>query len=227
MSNLPTPAFMFKWIRSLLGCRCRHRDGGGLEEPEPEEALTQSSEASRSPSSNNSEDSSYSVPEQPESAQLLVLATTSALGPPLTGGPSVFVIPSGGQQLGCRQLTPNQFDLNHPELRVYSVWSIPGWGERFTGIHWSIGLVAYRGLLELNDGQFAGIRWRRANSLDQAVTLFLAEADRFHLGTDHISVHGWSVVEIVGRDSRSWSIVNDQPGVRPFCWAFPTDGCSS
>ena len=80
MSNLPTPAFMFKWIRSLLGCRCRHRDGGGLEEPEPEEALTQSSEASRSPSSNNSEDSSYSVPEQPESAQLPVLATTSALG---------------------------------------------------------------------------------------------------------------------------------------------------
>ena len=201
MTNLPTPAFMFKWIRSLIGCRCRHRDSGGLEEPEPEGAPTESSEASRSPSASSSEDLGHLLPEQPVPAQQPPPETVSALARPLIGGPSVFVIHSGDQQLGCRQLVPNRFDLNHPELRVYTVWSVPGWGERFSGIHWSIGLVAYRGLLELNNGRFEGIRWRRADDIGHAVTLFEAESDRFHLDTDQISVHGWNVVEIIGRDS--------------------------
>ena len=182
---------MLKWLSKFLPCGRRHRDANETLAREPElEVEDNSSPSSYSVSSQNSAGSERSTR----------VGQQSALETPLVGGPAVFIVNWGdnGSRLGCRRLVPTASDISNPEFRVYAVWDIPGWNQRFAGLHWSLGVQAYSGIIELNNRQFQGIRWKRESSLERAGIRYLAEAERFELSTEEIVVFGWSLVELEG-----------------------------
>ena len=121
-------------------------------------------------------------------------SSISALRRPLIGGPCAHLVNWNGIELACRRLIPTSADIANPEFRCYTVWHIPSWGERFVGIHWAIGSTAYNGIRELNDGAFAGIRWCRADSLEDAGIRFVGEAGRFGLNPEDLTVYVWSTL---------------------------------
>lgn len=82
----------------------------------------------------------------------------------------------------------------NPELRFYSVWSIPGRDSLdIAGVHWGLDRDTYTGTTGLNHGgEFKGIHWRRYDSIEAAKGAFLAEAGRFSLPANYSErLIGW------------------------------------
>lgn len=71
-------------------------------------------------------------------------------------------------------------DQNQEPYRFYAVWHIPNnRGELdLVGIHVGRGVEAYSRILEANNREFAGIRFRRAETLVAAQDLFRSEAEQ-------------------------------------------------
>ena len=86
-------------------------------------------------------------------------------------------------------------DTHHRDLRIYTVWEIPGWAHRYRGVHWGLGTAAYQAILELNNKEFRGIRWRRADTFTLAIERFTSEAHEFDPAEDLLEVFGWRVVD--------------------------------
>ena len=107
-------------------------------------------------------DQSSGSTDQPESQPAEAPALTTTL------------LPATSLEPGLRQVTRLEPD------RFYAVWEVPRYQGtlNLVGIHSGPGLTAYSGLLACNQGEFRGLRFRRADSLRAAITLFLSEADR-------------------------------------------------
>lgn len=116
-------------------------------------------------------DQSSSSTEHPESSSSEVPALTTTF------------LPATSLEPGLRQVTRQE-----PE-RFYAVWGVPRYQGtlNLVGIHSGPGLTAYSGLLACNQGEFKGLRFRRADTLRAAITLFLSEADRH--GVDRTLAH--------------------------------------
>ena len=65
------------------------------------------------------------------------------------------------------------------DLRIYAVWNIRGRTAlpSFYGIHYSLGLTAYAGLLRLAEGVFLHLQWRRCVSVAEAIALYRENVD--------------------------------------------------
>ena len=83
-------------------------------------------------------------------------------------------LPSTSLEPGLRRVTQRE-----PE-RFYAVWKVPRYQGTFNlvGVHSGPGLTAYAGLLAANQGEFQGLRFRRADNLREATSLFRAEANQ-------------------------------------------------
>lgn len=81
------------------------------------------------------------------------------------------------------------------DLRFYAVWFIPRAANPrgYCGVHWGIDTAAYAGILGLNQGHFAGIRWCRAHSVDLARAVYLREARQRGVPApfEPITIFGW------------------------------------
>ena len=77
--------------------------------------------------------------------------------------------------------------LNLEPLRFYTVWLVPGYTGpwNFSGVHAGAGTRGYEALLRLNGG-YERLRFRRANSLEDARRLFLEEADRHGVNRNRV-----------------------------------------
>ena len=80
---------------------------------------------------------------------------------------------------------PSLQDRNAP-LRYYAVWALPNYRGQtdLIGVHFGRGSLAYAGILGANRGVFETIRFRRADTLERAIQLFLLEAARHSVRTD-------------------------------------------
>lgn len=83
-------------------------------------------------------------------------------------------LPSASLEPSLRQVTRRE------PVRFYSVWKIPRYQGTFNliGVHSGPGVTAYAGLLSANQGEFQGLRFRRADNLREAAALFRAEAEQ-------------------------------------------------
>ena len=80
---------------------------------------------------------------------------------------------------------PSLQDRNSP-LRYYAVWALPNYRGQtnLIGVHIGRGSLAYAGILGANRGVFETIRFKRADTLERAIQLFLSEAARHSIQTD-------------------------------------------
>ena len=78
-------------------------------------------------------------------------------------------------------------------LYMGDVWVIPAQEVtiEYRGVHWGEDLAAYGGILYLNRGRFAGIAWRRAFSVREAVDLFVREAAWHDVPSEPIFYYRW------------------------------------
>ena len=69
------------------------------------------------------------------------------------------------------------WESSHPdrsEARYYAVWNCPGL-DRSHGVHVGFGLAAYNGLVRAAGG-FGGIRWKRCDSMEAALSAYIEES---------------------------------------------------
>ena len=73
------------------------------------------------------------------------------------------------------------------DLRFYVVWRVDRATDptRLTGLHAGLNSRAYEHILAENQHVFAGLRFRRVDSLESGHRLFLAEAERQQTPTEH------------------------------------------
>ena len=114
---------------------------------------------------------SSSSTDRPEGQTALVPARRSERS---SENSNTLWLPSTSLEPRLRQATRRE-----PE-RFYAVWGVPRYQGTFNlvGVHSGPGLTAYSGLLASNQGEFQGLRFRRAYSLREATNLFLAEAEQ-------------------------------------------------
>ena len=181
---------MLKFLRELCGRR-RHIEGPSVE-PEPEIAEDSSPESA--PEVLAPEVLALPLPtDQPEPEDHPVLRVLVETNPV-----HVYQVTlASGTVIRATHQLPSLSLASDPslrDLRIYTVWEIPGWGERYRGIHWSLGTSVYQAIIELNSREFKGIRWKRAESFPLAIEKFTAEASGFDPAEDLLEVFGWRVV---------------------------------
>lgn len=188
---------MLKFIRAWCGRR-RHSEELLTGEPEPEIPLE---EESGSPASGPSSIFALALPaDQPEPEEGPALRVLVERVP-------VHIyrveLSSGTILKATHQLPDINLDTTptSTDLRIYVVWAIPGWGYRYRGVHWARGLAAYQAILELNNQEFRGIRWRRVDAFRLAFEKFIEEASEFDPDQDLVEVFGWRVEQGTEQDS--------------------------
>ena len=86
------------------------------------------------------------------------------------------------------------------DLRFYAVWFIPRAANPrgYCGVHWGIDTSAYAGIVGLNQGHFAGIRWCRAHSFELARAVYLREARQRGVPSpfEPIRIFGWQQLRV-------------------------------
>ena len=170
-----------------MGIRfCRHRRPIPAE-PEPEDdPVTDPSVSSEGHSSADSQ-----VEEQTVEA--------TAVDPGVVvGAPVTLDLPRDSENFRLTLGPPNTYQSAESGYRFYAVWVIPNRANQrlFAGVHWGHDTCAYGGILTLNNGDFTGIRWRRAWSLDRAVILFNREADQHGLGDRPVIYFQWQYRQV-------------------------------
>ena len=79
------------------------------------------------------------------------------------------------------------------DFRIYAVWVVPRAAEPrgWAGIHWGSGSVVYSPFINLNRGEFSGLRWRRFYDFETALTGFRGEALGHQVVSHPVKIYRW------------------------------------
>lgn len=123
------------------------------------------------------------------------VASSEPAGEPSTDPRAELVVTRDDYRLvGRTGFTPEEGSVSSDrDVRWYAIWYIPD--RHYTevaGVHWGCGTTAYSAILELNKGNFGGIRWKRFDSLAEAQKGFRGECARYGL-SPHLAekIVGW------------------------------------
>ena len=185
------PCFYLNGVSLLaqMGIRfCRHRRPISLE-PEPESDPVQSPASSESHCSAESEEQ-HQIEEAATAAPVVVAGTPTSVA---------FDLPPGSENFRLTLGAPSADQSAESGYRFYAVWVIPNLANQrlFAGVHWGQDICAYNGILTLNNGEFTGIRWRRAWSLERAVVFFNREAEQHGVGSRPVIYFRWQFRQVV------------------------------
>ena len=91
--------------------------------------------------------------------------------------------------------TPLGVDWADPrsDFRIYAVWVVPRAAEprSWAGLHWGSGSVVYSAFINLNRGEFSGLRWRRFDKIQTALTGFRREALGHQVVSQPVKIYRW------------------------------------
>ncbi len=183
--------FLLEWCESSgsMGIRfCRQRRPISLE-PEPESDPVESPASSESHSSAEPE-VQHQTEEEVAAVPLVVTGIPTAVAFDLPPESENFRLTLGG---------PGADQSAEAGYRFYAVWVIPNLANQrlFAGVHWGQDICAYNGILTLNNGEFSGIRWRRAWSPERAVVFFNREAEQHGVGNRPVIYFRWQFRQVV------------------------------
>ena len=171
---------LLKGMGGSLTCRRRSR-AEPLEEPEPA-------------ASGDSSPVSESFHSETSSTHLLVETTVVAAEPPSATSPSEETIFRVSNAVGSLE-APTGVNWSDPKVdfRIYAVWIVPRAAEPrgWAGLHWGCGTVVYSALINLNRGEFSGLRWRRFNNFDTALAGFRQEALGHQVVSHPVKIFRW------------------------------------